>query len=132
MPNFVTPDFWERRKDESALAHQFRTGQFAQHREGAQDDAARAHQEFRRAQETRTSGTGYGLAGDISPQQRAAVVGRGLGGSQRVVSNGHITAPAVPGSVAISRVYVGQLGEAEPGVSPLLRHLRGPVEEQWS
>jgi hypothetical protein len=127
--NFTHPDFFAKRPGESQLAYEMRIRPYLHHREDAQADADQAHAEFRALQETRTSGTGYGLVGDMTPQQRATAAGtRGFGGDQQVELRGHLGVTAVPGSRAIQRIYASQLTDGEPAVSPLATHLRSSGE----
>ena len=126
--NFTSPDFFAKRPGESQIAYERRIGPFLHHREDAQADAEQAHAEFRQQQEARASGTGYGLAGDLTPQQRAAALGsRGFGSGREIERNGGLDFTASPGQVSIARVYASQLQD-RPAVSPLAAHVRSSGE----
>ncbi len=128
--NYRHPDFFQKRETESQIAYEMRVRPYLHHREDAQADANEAHKEFRAQQESRTQGTGYGLMGDRTPQERAAALGnRGFGSGRPLAKNGGTGGTAVPGSVAIPMVFHSQLHEGgEPAVSPLAAHLRSSGE----
>jgi hypothetical protein len=133
--NFRSPSFWDRRPGESEYAHAARIRPYLAHREDAQADAAAAHAEFRQRQEARIQGTGYGLAGDATPAERAQALGsRGFGSGRQIEHRGGQYTTAVPGSVAIGHVYADQLTDGDPGqqVSPLAAWARANSGEQWS
>lgn len=125
--NYLNPDFFSRRANESEIAYQMRIRPYLAHREDAEAEAREAHAEFRAQQEVRTQGTGYGLAGDMSPQQRAAALNsRGFGSGRHLEANDHLLAGvSVPGSVSVRRVYAAEVEQdRRPGRSPLVEHLR--------
>jgi hypothetical protein len=77
------------------------------------------------------SGSDSGIFGNMTGQELAAargLVGAGHGGEQRPEKLGHLASTAVRGSVAVSRVYSADLGEAAPAASPVLEHLRSSGE----
>jgi hypothetical protein len=133
MPvNYRHADYFARRQGESDYAYQRRVGPYLHHREDAEADATQAHAEFRQQQEARQSGTGYGLAGDMTAQQRAQAVGtRGFGSGREIAKEGGIAVTAARGQVAIPRIYASEIhdDQAHPGVSPLLAHMRGDIVE---
>jgi hypothetical protein len=131
MTNFRTPSFWDARPGESAEAHRRRVSQFAHHRDDAQADADQAHAEFRQQREARVQGSDSGIFGNLTGQELAAargLVGAGHGGEQRPEKLGHLASTTVPGQRgAIRRIMAQDIHDAEdqPGVSPLLAHMRG-------
>jgi hypothetical protein len=131
--NYRSPDFFSVRPGESAIGHAMRIRPYLQHREDAQADAEQGHAEFRAQQEQRTQGEGYGIAGDLSPVERASALGSaGFGGDQKLNYTGGTATTAVPGQVAIQRVWASQISaeDSGPGVSPLRAHF-GTTTEQW-
>jgi hypothetical protein len=117
--NFANPKFFQKRPTESQFAYEARVRMYLPHREDAQADAKQAHAEFREQQEARTSGTGYGLAGDLTPVQRAQVV-KAAGvqaGEQRIAANGALFWEANHLQPGVRRIYASEIGEGGPGVS---------------
>ena len=129
MPaNFAHPNFWDRRPGESDIGFQMRLRPYLAHREDAQAEADQGHAEFRQHQEARSTGTGIGLAGDLSPQQRAtAIGGRGHGSGRELERNGHLLGGvSTPGQRSVPRVWAGDIdSDGQAGVSPLTMWLRG-------
>jgi hypothetical protein len=132
--NFVNPDFFQKRPQESQFAYELRIRPYLAHRDDAQADARQAHAEFREQQEARTQGTGYGLDGDLTPVQRAqAVKMAGVqAGEQRIAANGALFWEANHLQPGVRRIYASEIGEGGPGVSPLAAYLRGSSGEGWS
>jgi hypothetical protein len=136
--NYLYPDFFQKRATESQIAYEMRVRPFLHHREDAQADAEQAHTEFRGQQEARTSGSGIGLMGDMSPQARAqAVKAAGVqAGEQRVAANGHLFWEANALQPGLRRIYASEIAkdDARPG-SPLLawgRANSGSSGEGWT
>ena len=83
-----------------------------------------------------STATGMGLFGHSTATERAAALGSpgaAFAGDQRIEGNGHLSWEANRGQRGVARVYQSQLrGDGEPGMSPLMTHLRGAATtEQW-
>jgi hypothetical protein len=128
----VNPRFWDRRSGESEYAHARRLAPYLHLREEAQTEAAQSHADFRQRQDVRTSGTGHGLLGSLSPEERATAAGtHGFAGDQELASRrlGGVVSTSSPGQVSIPRIYASDLRNDEPAMSPLMAHMRNSAAD---
>jgi hypothetical protein len=100
MPNYRSPDFFAKRDTESQLGYEMRVRPYLAHRADAPADPEEAQAwAAHRAQVDNRVGTGSGLYGHATPQERATAAGtRGFGGDQRPIMTGGTATTSVPGS----------------------------------
>jgi hypothetical protein len=132
--NYRTPSMWDRRPDETDYAYERRVGPYLHLRDEAQADAGQAHQEFRARQDVRTSGTGHGLMGSLTPEERATAAGtHGFGGDQNLADRrlGGIVATSSPGQVRVPMIFASQIADEDRSgmVSPLVTYMKNSGAE---